>query len=243
MPDTRAYQRSAAHTARPGRPALALAFCLPSAPALAILTPPPSLPSLPRPPIVSHLLLESPLPLAVALVAAGAIAAIALHRRARTKHAGIVSGACLLIAGALLALASLVETPRERVVERTRLLVDAVARADLRALDDLLAPDCLVTFDRAPNGWEKPETIGWIADNLRGRYTVSRHEVTGVQAQIGPQRGLARTRPSVRVTPEVTGRPHGFVCLITWREDPDGAWRALRVEPLWLQGYGSLTPP
>ncbi len=176
------------------------------------------------------------------MLAAGAIAAIAFHRRARTKHAGVALGASLLIAGALLAIASLVETQRERVVERTRLLVDAVARADARALDDLLAPDCLVTFDRAPSGWEKPETINWIADNLRGRYTVSQHKITGVQAQIGPQRGLARTRPSVRVTPDITARPHGFVCLITWREDPDGRWRALRIEPLWLQGYGDLTP-
>ncbi|HRQ71889.1 MAG TPA: hypothetical protein PLU35_02550 [Phycisphaerales bacterium] len=242
MPDATAYQPHKAHPRWHRRLACATVALAAASPALAILTPPPSLPSLPRPPIVQHLLLESPLPLAIALLTAGAIAAIAFHRRARTKHAGLAAGGALLATAALLALAALVETPRERVIERTRLLVDAVARADARALDDMLAADCLVTFDRAPGGWEKPETINWIADNLRGRYTVSQHEVTGVQAQIGPQRGLARTRPSVRVTPDITGRPHGFVCLITWREDPDGAWRALRIEPLWLQGYGDLTP-
>lgn len=202
---------------------------------------PPSLPSLPRPPIIPHLLFESPLPLSIAILAAGVIAAIAFRRRARSKRGGMILVVSLLVAGAALALGWLVETPRESVIERTRLLVDAVARADADALDDLLAPDCLVTFDRAPDGWTKPETIDWITDNLRGRYTVSRHEVTGVQARIGPQRGLARTRPSVRVTPDITARPHGFVCLVTWREDPDGSWKALRIEPLWLQGYGDLT--
>jgi len=241
MPDARAYQPPSVSARRHRSPACALSLCLTASPALAILTPPPSLPSLPRPPIIPHLLFESPLPLVFAILAAGLIAAIAFHRRARTKHAGLAAGASVLVAGVRLALASLVETPRERVIARTRLLVDAVARADARALDDLLAPDCLVTFDRAPNGWEKPETVNWIADNLRGRYTVSQHEVTGVQAQIGPQRGLARTRPAVRVTPDLTGRPQAFVCLITWREDPDGTWRALRIEPLWLQGYGDLS--
>ena len=179
---------------------------------------------------MTHLLFERPWPLAIALLVLGAAAWLTLRRLRRQKQAWAVAGTAAVLATAPMVLAALVTTERERLQGRTAKLVSAIATADTAALDGLLADDARVFFFQAPTGWDKAQVLSWIDTRLAGGvYAVERHEIAGVQAALGPTPGIARTRASVRVTPAADRVRRGFICMLTWREDPDG-WRVVRIE-------------
>ncbi|VAX41674.1 hypothetical protein MNBD_PLANCTO03-701 [hydrothermal vent metagenome] len=209
---------------------------------LDILTPPPSLPSLPDPPMLSHALFENPIPLVILVVALG-LAAYTIAARLDRRRIGLAAiGVAAVLGVGLVALSRAIETDRERVQAQTRALVAAVAEADGGALDRMLSPDARLYARSTSSGWDKGAIIDWIETTLGpgGVYEVEAHHVREVQAEIGPSGRIARTRARVTVTP-VESSPLGFVCMMTWQETEADEWRLLDIEPLWLQGWGEIS--
>jgi len=209
---------------------------------LDILQPPPTLPSLPDPPVLQHALLENPIPPVILAVALG-LAAYAVAARFNRRRAGLMGAAIgLALGGAVLALSVLVRTDRERVQARTRELVAAVATADTVALDTILADDARLYPKGATMGRDKDEIIAWVERYLApgGLYAVESHSVREVQAEIRPNGKTARTRATVVITP-TDGSPTRFLCMLAWEESSPGEWRLIEIDPLWLQGWGEIS--
>ena len=209
---------------------------------LDILTPPPSLPSLPDPSMLSHALFENPIPLVILAVALG-LAAYALAARLDRRRVGLAAvGVAAVLGVGLVALSRTIQTDRERVQTQTWALVAAVAEADGGVLDRMLSPDARLYARGTSSGWDKGAIINWIETTLGpgGVYEIEAHRVREVQAEIGPSGRIARTRARVTVTP-VESSPLGFVCMMTWHETEAGEWRLIEIEPLWLQGWGEIS--
>lgn len=221
------------------------AVALTAAPTLAqldILQPPPNLPGLPDPPFLSHALFENPIP-PVILSIALALAAYAIATRLNRRRLGVLAAAIGLSLGAAVVLiATLVETKRERVQAQTRSLVAAVAEGDTTALGRLLTDDARLFFKGSQAGWTKDAILAWVGENLGpgSLYAVADHRTGEVKAEIGPSGRVARTRATVAITP-TEGGPSRFICMIQWQETTPGQWTAIEIDPLWIQGYGVIT--
>ncbi|MBK7406486.1 MAG: nuclear transport factor 2 family protein [Phycisphaerales bacterium] len=209
---------------------------------LDILQPPPTLPSLPQPPTLSHLMLESPIPLSIAAIAL-ALAAWAVANRLGRARQGLIAAAGFACLGLVVVGVSFaIRTPREQVIRATEALVDAVARADDPALSEWLGEDVRLFVRGSRSGWDKPRILGWVHESLAqgGTYAVAGHRVSDVQAEVGPSGEVARSRADVVVTPVGDLPPTRFVCMLTWRLDA-GQWRLVEIDPLWLQGWGEIS--
>lgn len=193
-------------------------------------------PSLPAPPALEHYLLENPWPLVIVLVVAALVAAALLNRRARGRQALLAAGGLLIVAGAVIAAAALVTTTRETLIQRTRELVDATAKADIAALQDMLASDVELRtffFDR---GRPRGELLDDVRRYMGQEYPVQSHREDSAQATIDG-RNAARTQVHVVVRArEVTmyDVPVGSWWRIEWRKDDDGQWRVRGLECLQL---------
>lgn len=207
-----------------------------------LLTPPPTLPSLADPPALQHALLENPVPPVILMVALG-LAAYAIASRLGRPRAGLLgAGLGLLLGGAAVLTSVLVETTRERLTARTAELVGAVAGADGRALDGLLADDVRMYVRGEGSGWAKGRIVEWVERYLApgSIYAVGAHRVTETQAEVGTSGRIGRTRATVRVEPE-QGGPTLFLCMLTWQEVSAGEWVVIEIDPLWVQGYGEIS--
>lgn len=228
--------------ATPG--AIAILLLAPAARAqLEILQPPPSLPSLPEPPTLQHLLLESPIPVAIAAIALVLGAYAVINRLGRPGLARLAAATLALVAGGLVALSLAVKTTRERVIDQTRALVAAVADARIDDLDTSLDDEVRLFVRGSGSGWTKPRILGWVDQFLAPghSYAVEKHHVSEIQAEIGPSGQTARARADVSITPAGDALPTRFVCMLTWRKDAAGEWKLVQIDPLWLQGWGVIT--
>jgi hypothetical protein len=168
--------------------------------------------------------------------------AIASRRGKRGVGIRLAAGASLLGLCAI-ALSLAIKTDRERIEQATVRLVAAVAEADVRTLDVLLADDVRLVLPGAGSGRTKPEITDWVERFLSSSslYALEDHDVGEVQAETGPARGMGRTRAIVTVTPAAGTPPTRFVCLLTWRRESEETWSVIEIEPLWLQGWGEIT--
>ncbi len=209
-----------------------------------VISPPPTLPSLADPPFLSEaLLFESPWPLMAVFAAISLLLAVVIAKRGRMGLAALVAADALVVPAVLFAIATSVETDRERVRGASRELVEAVATADASALSDLLSERTHLALSRLPEVRDKAGIVSWVGSAMRGDYAVEKYTITELQAEQGPESNIAKTRVSVRVVPERTKRNTGFICMLTWGRERDGdedVWRVIRIEPLWVQGYGEL---
>jgi len=214
---------------------------------LELLQPPPDLPGLANPPILQHALFENPVPLVIfALLVALAAYAIAARLDRRKVGLGVAGGAILLGATGVL-LASLVQTDREAVQQRTRETVAAIAEADTRTLDTIFDPGVRLYYTGLNVGWNEGRILRFVDTYLLpgSQYQLESHRVRDIQSQIGPGEFTARTRATVVVTPVGTGAPTQVICLMSWRQDPDrsgpASWTLTEIQPLWVQGFGEIT--
>ena len=223
-------------------PLAAALTALPASAQLDILQPPPSLPGLPDPAFLPHALFENPIPPVILSIALG-LAAYAIATRLNRRRLGVLAAAVGLSLGAAVVLvATLVETKRERVQAQTRSLVAAVAEADTAALDRMLADDAMLFYKGSQAGLTKDAILAWVGEHLGpgSLYAVTDHRTGEIQAEIGPSGRVARTRATVAVTP-TEGGPSRFICMIQWQETTPGRRTAIEIDPLWIQGYGEIT--
>lgn len=231
----------------PGAALLVVAACATGAGAqLDILQPPPDLPGLADPPFLHHALFENPVPLVIVSVLIALLAHAVAARLDRRKQGLIASAAALLLGVAGFAVATLVQTDREAVEERTRQTVDAVAEADTPTLAAIFDPEVRLYFSGSRAGWDSGRILGFIDTYLlpRQRYEVETHSISGIQTQLGPGRFTARSRARVSVTPVGDRAPTSVICLMTWRQDPEVSgpegWTLTEIQPLWAQGIGEI---
>jgi len=190
---------------------------------------------LPDPPLLQRVALESPLLPALGLLAVGVLAALLLARRAQGKVGGLIGLACVLAAAALLVSGSLVTTEREVVLSRTRTFVDAVAAADDRKADELIADSLNVKIAGTTAASLDRDALLGVIRSFDRSLTLSSYSVPTSQASIDGG-GFARSQIEVRVTPERTEFPTTSWWLLNWRRSPDGVWRINGLECLLFNG-------
>jgi len=199
---------------------------------------------LPRAPLLERLLFEQPWGLIVGLLVVAVAAFVALNRRGLWRPGLMVLAGSVLVGAGAWVLATSVQTPREAMVAATLALVDATAAVDTRALSAQLAPDARL-FSRFTQpspavpeaGLGKDEIIALVQRTLGDQWVLKEHSVEEVQAALdGPRRG--RTQVRVRALARQWGVPYGSWWLINWRQEPDGAWRAVTIQPVAFPGLG-----
>ena len=199
-----------------------------------------SVPPLPKPPAVEVVAFESPLFAAIALVVAGLAVAWALRGGSRAKLGRLAAGGLAIVAGGLMVTAAMVETPREKMSRRTRELVRAAVTADVGTMREILAVDARVRAGERfrwvgrieANG--RDEIISRVEREIGKELRIENWAVLKLEAKRdGPNVG--RTQTQVRVD---IGGPVFSWWRLDWRQDEDGEWRVIGIEPLFLGGVG-----
>jgi hypothetical protein len=192
-------------------------------------------PRFPPAPLLDRFVLEGPYPLAGALLAAGVAIVMLGRARLATRTLIAASGVCLALAlGAVLA-GTLIVTDRERITDRTRSLVSAVAGVRPAEVQELLAEDAaLYAFFTGPKGLSRPEIMEMVSRDMSGTYRLHDHTVREVRVLLeGPR--VARAHVLVMVDPEETRLQTWSWWRIDWVREAD-AWRVRAIEPLSIQG-------
>lgn len=174
---------------------------------------------------LSELLLENPWPLVIALVAVSAVLRT-VGKRQDQKKAVSASWLALLLGIGVYVAATLVNTNRETMIERTEAFVAATSPPDEAALRALLA-DRVVLMGPGGDVWEDL-TAEFIAREIK-EHEVKDNATRAVDAQ--------STRPGVGVsTMDVSSRLGGYPMRsqweVEWQKDPQGNWRITALK--WL---------
>lgn len=194
--------------------------------------------NLPPPPLPVDWLLERPLPLLILIASIGVVATMILASRAESRRALIAMLLTLGVGGSVWALSHFVVTGREVVMNRTRLLIDSVARADAAGVDRLLGERVLLTTA----GESVNRSRDWLLEvthSLSGE--IESHSITprGVSLD-DPMPNQARSRVSVSTTFSKAARvPTGTVGSsweLTWKRDATGEWKITGIDCLSLMG-------
>ena len=198
----------------------------------------PSIAPLPAPGLFERLVLESPFALALSLALIGLGGLVALNARGRLRTGLVVLGAAWALGGAAVLASVLVETPRERLIRRTRELVAALARVDTDAMRALIHEDASVEVERLSRFSGRDSIIDAASRYLGSTYRLESHATPEVQAVIdGPN--AARTQARVRHTGE--GIPPASWWRISWyRPSEREPWVAVEIEPLWIAWVGNF---
>ena len=184
--------------------------------------------------------LERPLAPALLFVGAGVLLWFILRSQGKTKQGGAVAAGLALLGVGVFVTGALVETREEKLIARTRELVDAVASVNTTGVDALLASDAVVM----PFGFPRDVILARLQSDLGGRYPIKEHSILAVRAKVdGPN--TARTQVHVRVvSPESTlyAAPIGSWWMVTWRKDRgSGEWQVRELEMQQLDTVGDVS--
>lgn len=196
------------------------------------------------PPLVEHLLLETPWPLAIGLVGVGLALLWFLNRNGRGRAGLLALGASATLALVVVGLAALVTTDRERIGQQTRRLVGAAATLDQATLREVLDPRVVVPLPRLVGGNRVAgieNVLGLVDQYPGGQYPVGEHDIQGVQAQIdGASVGVTQVRVRVRLKSGGYEGPMGTWWRIDWQRESGGQWKATGVKLLFVDGIGMV---
>lgn len=188
---------------------------------------------LPGAPLIERLTLENPWALITFLVIAAAVTWIVLNRAGKQLRAFQAAAGLVLLAVGFWVLAAQVTTDRETTKLRTRQFVQAVAKADVQGVEEVLAPDARLYKVVGGDDGVPLDVILSQLHNFRpgATYEIGQAAILDLQSTIdGPK--VARTQVRVRVTP-VNGGPVFAWFKLDWRRLPDGSWQAKGIELLW----------
>lgn len=197
----------------------------------------PSPPPLPQPPALERYLFEQPwMPLA-AIILVGLVCFFALNHRGQARKGGIFAGVCLMLAGGLVALATLVETPRERARTATDVLIGAVATGAGDTLRRELTPDARVFHARAPAaGVSRDEIADFVSRHFAptGMYRVSESKIEQFQAA-ALEGGRVQVQVKVRVTSPAAQLPVRAWLRLDFTTDDTKSLRCTGIEAVHIQ--------
>lgn len=194
----------------------------------------PTIEPLPRPALWARVLFETPLAAAGAILAIGLMMMIVWIRRGLAGRAAISAGAGVALAGTLVLVAAMVTTEHERIVNATLALVESATTGDTGAVGGILADDVKLFAEGAPTLSVDRAAIIAAVRTLEERVRVRDSSVTRRTASVdGPNSGRSR----VVVRTNFAGGGLNFTSWeIGWRLEPDGVWRATRLEALSVNG-------
>lgn len=195
----------------------------------------PSPPPLPQPPILEHLALESSGWPAAVVALLGLSCFLVLNARGRLGPATRVAGVALVLAGTMWGAGRYIETPRERLVEQTARLVDAVAAADITATQSMLSDDARLDGGRTGFSADRAGILRRISGTLGGVSKLRSWAILSTQPYV-PDKGPAQSMILVRVETESERLVNFSWWLVDWKLSTAGQWIATRIEPLAIQG-------
>ena len=180
-----------------------------------------------------ELLLENPWPLVIALLAVSAVLRTVGKRQDQPKAVS-ASWLALLLGLGVYVTATLVNTDRETLIERTETFIEAASPADEAALTALLA-DRVVLMGPGGDVWA--DLSGPIIAGRLDQYQVEVLDLRGVDATINrPGYGVS----TMTVSHDVMGqRIPATQWEVEWQKDPQGRWRIIALK--WLK-YGLNEP-
>jgi hypothetical protein len=197
----------------------------------------PSPPPLPEPPVLERYLFEQPwMPLGV-LVLVGLVSLFWMQHRGQAKRGGVIAGICLVLAGGLALLATLVETSRERARLATDVLVAAVAQGDGETLRRELTPDARVFHAKAPAvGVSRDDIADFVSRNFSstGMYRVSDRKIEQFQAAELAD-GRVQVQVKVRVTSPAANLPVRAWLKMDFVSDETKTLRCSGIEAIHIQ--------
>lgn len=193
------------------------------------------------PPMWQSLLLESPLPLVIALVAVAVTLRVMARRGGRPgPRLNYAALGALILAMVVFAAAHLVVTGREALIARTEALAAATSPLDRNALGDLIANGAVVT---GPQGqpWLDYDSIRPELERTLERFPIEGHGVRGVAAETTKgSRGRSVLDLSTQVRSEYFGGPVRSEWGLMWEKQSDGVWRVVEIRWLRFQGQDPL---
>jgi len=187
------------------------------------------------PPLLPHLLLESPWALMVVFAVLGVILLTTAHRK-RQKSLLIASIGCLGVAVGVYMLAQSVVTPREQLLKDTKSLVYATAPLDSAVLERMIAPSAVVT---GPDGsvWVEAGQIRSRLEHVLKRVPIDQQQIRSLDAATQDEQWGYST---VTVRTHTGSNPVNTGWRLTWRHESDGRWRVVDIR--WMRFNGMDTP-
>ncbi len=186
------------------------------------------------PPLLPHLLFESPLPL-VFVLAAVTLTLMVIARRRNSHRLLLLAGGVSVAALVVVLLARYVTTQREVINQLTARLVAATAPLDEAKLNAMLHPDAQLL---GPDGqlWlrgrqisERLTALAWVypiqSQRVRSVATEMRNDTQAITA-LDLRTTLAHQVESTEPT----------TWLLTWEKQADGNWRVTSVQ--WVTWRG-----
>jgi len=169
------------------------------------------------PPMLEHLLLESPWAVMGVLLIAAFVMALA-SRRKRSKAVALCALATLGLSAGVFVLAKAVVTDREQLIQNTHALIGATAPLDPVELDRLIDPQATVS---GPDGtvWLNYDQIRPRLDRVVRRFGVQSQRIREAQGLShdgvwGESTVIVRTQASGS-----GGMPVNTGWLLTWHKD------------------------
>lgn len=196
----------------------------------------PDFPRLPSPPLIPHLLFESPILPAVGLLLTAIVAWVTLRHRLGRRKASLNAASLAALAIANLLAARFVTTDREKVIAATRELIRSIARPDAAAVKDLTQPGA---WAWAYQRWEGDVLHELIAQAERnhGRYDVAGTSFTITDYTIRSIRALVQSHNIAKTQANITGTTDAGANAtwfeFDWDKTPDGDWKLRSATLLW----------
>jgi hypothetical protein len=190
---------------------------------------------IPSAPLLERLLFEQPLILIGLCIILGVAGAIACVRRGKQRRAPLALAGGLVLAGAIYAIASAVETDREKCMQLTRDAVKYVTAADTTSL----APMLRSSMDVKPFGLTRDGVLALVPSSI-GKYGVKSSTISSLTA-VKDSDSSVRTQVHVRVMMDATlyEFPTGSWWIITWQRSSDDApWLIAQIECQQIDGVG-----
>jgi len=197
----------------------------------------PQIAPLPEPGLIERLTLESPMPLVLSLLVIGVGGLVVLNSKAKLRPGLLVLAGAWALAGAFLLVGSLVQTPRESLMARTRELISALADVDRASMTRILRQDAEVEVRGFRTFAGRESVIGAAEHYVGGEYAVDSFSVPEIQGVIDGA-NTARTQARVRHTGPPS--PASWWRITWYRASDDDPWVAVKIEPLWIAGLGNF---
>ncbi len=169
--------------------------------------------------------LERPIPLTVALLAAALLIWFIMRGQGKERDGIRAGGVLALLAAGVFAAGTLVTTEQETLKARARELVDAVTKADSTRVSAMLTDDAYVQ----PFGFPKDVILSKMESTLGRSITIKEHSIGTLRAAVEAP-NMARTQLRVHVVSDglLYAAPVGSWWMLRWRKEPSGSGRSTR---------------
>ena len=190
-----------------------------------------------QPPLLENLLFEQPWPLVVAMVAVAAGCWVVASRRQKRGRLRLIALGIIVLAGAVVAMAQLVTTDREYLLDATAELVAATqSPTNSQVLDQLIAADAVVT---GPAGevWLEYAQLRSELQSVVDRHQIQEQRIRSVGAEVTSKtagRSVFDLRTNIG---KETFIPIRSVWALRWVRDDAGQWRIKEIQWLQFQGH------